>query len=251
MIISASQPTYLPWIRYFAMIDSCDTFLCLDSFQMVNSSFHRRNRIKNLQDEEIWLTVPVGRQNLTLLNKTIITNFELVKKHLFIFEENYHHTPFFNETYQWFKEVLDNKFNSLSHFTTSLIVSLCERMGVETPIILTSQMDYEKTLKKDKLIVSLVKMVGGTSYRANWGSSSYIEKETPGGFFPSQGLELSYFNYEHPLYLQRGEGFMPYLCILDLLSNIGFKKALSLIRSGIRESFNYRFYRKEIMKLED
>ena len=58
MTIAISQPTYLPWLGYFDLIDQSDTFVLLDSVQFEKQSWQQRNRIKT-PSGLLWLTVPV------------------------------------------------------------------------------------------------------------------------------------------------------------------------------------------------
>jgi len=55
--VAISQPTYLPWMGYFELIDSADTFVYLDSVQFVRQSWQHRNRIKTPTGLQ-WLTIP-------------------------------------------------------------------------------------------------------------------------------------------------------------------------------------------------
>ena len=52
------QPTFLPWIGYFDMIDKVDCFVFLDHVQLVKRSWQVRNRIIVSQQEKFF-TVPV------------------------------------------------------------------------------------------------------------------------------------------------------------------------------------------------
>ena len=58
MKVAISQPTYLPWIGYFDLIDQVDAFIFLDSVQFEKQSWQQRNRIKTPKGLQ-WLTVPV------------------------------------------------------------------------------------------------------------------------------------------------------------------------------------------------
>ena len=44
--VAIMQPTYLPWAGYFALMDSVDTFVILDSVQFSKRSWQQRNQIK-------------------------------------------------------------------------------------------------------------------------------------------------------------------------------------------------------------
>ena len=46
MITAIMQPTFIPWIGYFDMIDKVDHFIFLDSIQLTKRSWQVRNKIK-------------------------------------------------------------------------------------------------------------------------------------------------------------------------------------------------------------
>ena len=48
------QPTYLPWLGYFSMIDDVDVFVFLDSVQLVKRSWQVRNRIKHFPNRPLF-----------------------------------------------------------------------------------------------------------------------------------------------------------------------------------------------------
>ena len=56
MKIGISQPTFLPWCGYIALIDHVDEFIFLDDVQF-EKGWHQRNYIK-LQNKKYLLTVP-------------------------------------------------------------------------------------------------------------------------------------------------------------------------------------------------
>ena len=47
MKIAISQPTYLPWQGYFALIDYVDEFIFLENIQFNKRSWQQRNKIIN------------------------------------------------------------------------------------------------------------------------------------------------------------------------------------------------------------
>lgn len=46
MRVAIAQPTYLPWLGYFDLIDQVDAFVILDHVQFEKQSWQHRNRIK-------------------------------------------------------------------------------------------------------------------------------------------------------------------------------------------------------------
>lgn len=101
--------------------------------------------------------------------------------------------------------------------------------------------------RKDSLLVNICHILKADSYLSAQGSAAYIEKDTAGGEFTKQEIELLYLNYEHPVYKQQGKNFIAYIGIYDLLFNVGFEEALAYIRKGNRENYSYLEYRRDIL----
>ena len=96
MKIAISQPTYLPWIGYFDLIDQVDVFVLLDDVQFEKRSWQQRNRIKTPLGLQ-WLTVPVisrGRRE-QLINQVEIETPQFSRDHCRAVEHNYRRAQFF------------------------------------------------------------------------------------------------------------------------------------------------------------
>ena len=63
MRVAVSQPTYLPWMGYFALINNVDAFVFYDDVQFSPQSWQQRNKIKTGNGTQ-WLTVPIERNEL-------------------------------------------------------------------------------------------------------------------------------------------------------------------------------------------
>ena len=61
--VAIMQPTFLPWIGYFALIHEVDTFVFLDSVQFAKRSWQQRNQIKTASGAQ-WITMPVASSGL-------------------------------------------------------------------------------------------------------------------------------------------------------------------------------------------
>ena len=59
MIISILQPSFIPWIGYFAIIEKSDFVVFLDHVQFDKRSRQQRNTIKT-NTGPLYLTVPVS-----------------------------------------------------------------------------------------------------------------------------------------------------------------------------------------------
>src|SRR5579859_2138328 len=59
VIVTISQPRYLPFQGYFTRIDRSDRFILLDNVQYARHDWENRNKVKTAQGPS-WLTVPVN-----------------------------------------------------------------------------------------------------------------------------------------------------------------------------------------------
>lgn len=249
MKIAIMQPTYIPWLGYFDLMDSVDKFVFLDDVKLVKCSWHVRNRIKTSQGG-LYLTVPIrrtkGRDKL-ILDKTIITNSgPWQKKHLKSMFFAYRKAEFFDEIYAFIEETINKDIILLSDFNINFIISLCRMVGIKKEFILSSNLENIFG-EKDMRLISLCQSLGGSEYLSPQGSAAYINRESPGGEFPKSDVTLFYQNYQHPRYRQLYGDFISHMSIIDLLFNHGFDESLKILRSGRREPIDYLSFGKNAL----
>jgi len=241
------QPTYLPWIGHFDLIDQVDKFVFLDNVQLVKRSWDVRNRIKTAQGE-LYLSVPVKKTKHRdeLLNSEAIVNDEdpWRKKHLRSIELAYRKAPYFEEVYAFLKSMIITEEKILSEFNTNIVISITKRLGIYTTILKATELS-ELTGRKDSLLVSICKTTECDTYISQPGAAVYIESQSPGGNFLKNQITLYYHNYTHPIYTQMYDNFISHMSIIDLLFNHGFENSLTIIRSGRNEPKYNLAFRKE------
>ena len=58
--ISINQPTFMPWLGWFELLDNTDVFVLLDDVQFSKQSWQQRNRIKTSKGSE-FITLSVKK----------------------------------------------------------------------------------------------------------------------------------------------------------------------------------------------
>ncbi len=234
MKIAIAQPTYLPWLGYFDLLDQVDRFVFLDSVQFEKRSWQQRNRIKTPTGLQ-WLTVPVisrGRRNQRIAEAEI--GEEFWHDHLRSIEMNYRRAPFFNQYYGVVDELIRSLApnSGLASLTIGLTRWFTEAMGIRTPLIRSSELPVQG--KRTELLAEICGLLGATTYLSSLGSAEYLVNEL--AVMTERSVEVAFQHYEHPIYRQLFPPFQPYACILDLLFNEG-ENALAIVRSGRRPAF--------------
>ena len=102
------QPSYIPWIGYFNIINRVDKFVLLDTVQF-DLSWRNRNRIRtNSLNGWGWLTVPILKKGKTyqLLKDAQINNCDKwQKRHWKSIKQYYGKAKYFQEYAPFFEEV--------------------------------------------------------------------------------------------------------------------------------------------------
>ena len=240
MICAIMQPTYIPWIGYFDLIDKVDKFVFLDDVQLTKRSWQVRNRIKG-KNGEIWLTIPIiktrSRNELSIKDAMTNDNEKWRKKHLKTIELNYKKSACFDEVYPFLVDMY-SRYISLCELNSGIIMEISEKIQITTDFIYSSSLS-DISGNKDEKLVHICKAIGANEYLSPQGSAEYINLTSKGGRFIEKNIALYYHSYDHPIYKQLYDGFIPYLGIYDLLFNEGFEKALNIIRKGRCENIHY------------
>jgi len=231
MKVAISQPTYLPWIGYFDLIDQVDTFVFLDDVQFEKQSWQQRNRIKTPTGLQ-WLTVPVifrGRFG-QLINEVEIRDREFWRHHLRAIELNYRRAPFFDQYFDDLCLRLNcTEGTRLVDLNIRLIEWLLDTLGIRTRRLTSSHL--KQAGKRVELLGNLCAALDATQYVSPLGATSYLLEGTDAPL--GTAVELLFQHYEHPHYRQLFPPFRPQACILDLLFNEG-DRSLEILRSGRR-----------------
>jgi hypothetical protein len=230
------QPTYLPWIGYFDLIDSVDVFVFLDDVQVLKRSWGVRNRILG-QNGETFLTVPLSGHThgdgSAFTDTMIDLGQNWAKTHLATIRHAYAKAARFDEVFPDLEAALLRGHTTIGALNQDFICTTARRIGVATPFLRSSELQGVQG-RKDAKLVSICRAIGADTYLSAPGSAVYIEQDQEGGAFAGSGIALCYHSYVHPIYPQRREGFVSHMSIVDLLMNCGYAAALEIIRSGRR-----------------
>ena len=215
MIVGIAQPTFFPWIGYYNIIKNSNMFVFLDNVKFEKHSWQMRNRVKNSSkhsDSEVWMSVPTkGVTNNTLIKDVIIDNTKNWKqKHVKTLKNNY--SKSFQEI-KFLTQIYDNEWNKLADFNIESITKCCQYLGIKTKLIKAS--DLLATGKKGDLVLNICKELNANEYFSTIGSKDYLEDYRDS--FEDARIKITYHNYTHPIYKQKGNNFLPNLSILDLI----------------------------------
>lgn len=229
MLLGISQPTFIPWIGYFAFLDRIDKLIFLDDVQFEKRSWQQRNYIK-LNDDKHYLTISVkskSKYSQKILEVEILNdkNIELIKKKIF---HAYKKSNYFKNYYQSICNILDKNHTRLSDLNIELINFFVKALQIQIDFDYSSH--YSLNLNKEQLIFELCRLNKCNQYLTTIGSKKYLEMFD---IIPNSNIKISYFEYENIKYNQLGKNFIPKLSIIDLLFNEG-ENSINIIRKGLK-----------------
>ena len=226
--IAIMQPTFLPWMGYFGLINIVDEFIILDDVQFDRRSWQQRNRICH-NNGDLLLTVPVNKTGKfeQLINEVKVSKdwVNYRRKMLTTIRHAYSKSKFFEIIFPELTDILCSNESFLSLLNQDLINWGCKLLQIPTPLVRASTLKADG--KRTDYLIKLCKVVDGTVYISPQGSKTYLENDTQ---FEKNNIKLKYFIFKHPMYEQLSDKFVYNLSFIDALFNIGPEKMRELIQ---------------------
>lgn len=227
------QPTYLPWLGYFEMIDSSDVFIVFDHVQFEKKSWQHRNKIKTANGV-ISLTVPVQKMPQKTRICDIKISYErkdVLKKHFKAIELAYKKAPYFEKYKPLFEKIYSKKHILLRDLNVEIIKLICDILGIKKKIIFSSELNLkDENMQKTEKVINLCKNQQITHLYDAKGAETFLDR----ALFQKESILIDFQEFSHPEYPQLWGEFVPYISIIDLIFNQG-NKSLSVIRDRIKK----------------
>ncbi|QNE40489.1 WbqC family protein [Hymenobacter sp. NBH84] len=218
MKVAIMQPYLFPYIGYFQLLAAADLFVVYDDVHYIKKGWINRNRIL-LHGAEHLFTLPClnASQNKLINEVEVDWASKEVRKVRLTMEMAYRKAPFFEQVYPLVQRVLEGSGPAtIAEVATHSIRAVCAYLGIDTPIVTSSQQPYHNThLSKGARLVDIVQQEGGDQYLNPIGGEALYTKE----FFAEHGIALHFVKSLPIRYAQPvpDNGFVPWLSILDVL----------------------------------
>lgn len=220
MILSATQPYFVPFAGFFYKAHRSDLCVILDDVQFPRgTTWLTRNRFKNDQGT-LWLTVPVWKKGLgvqSINNVRICHEGHWARKHLESLKCAYARAPCFPDHLDFVEKMFSEHFERLVDLNMAVIRHLMRCLRIETRVVLLSELGVEG--QGTPRLIEICKKLGATNYLAQAPAKKYLEAN----LFLEAGVQLEFFNPPTPVYPQLWGEFIPNLSAFDLLFNCGPK----------------------------
>jgi len=228
MILTAHQPTYLPWLGTFHKILLSDMFCFFDIAQYQKKEWDNRNKILT-SNGELMLSVPTkSKKHFEKKIGEIEINNETnwAEKHFKTIFLNYKKHPFFENHKKFLEEMyLETKWNKLSSLNIFFYKYMLNLLDHKIPIVMASDYDFQG--EKSDLVLDMCQKLGASTYIFGGEGKNYANIQS----FENANIDLIFQEYNHPKYFQykHNQDFVSHLSVLDLIMNYSKKDIKAII----------------------
>lgn len=212
------QPYFLPYIGYFQLINSVDTFVIYDSVNFIKKGWINRNNFL-IENYPKLISIPLeGASQNKLINTINVKKEKDYKKVLNSIESNYSKACNFGEYFPSFKNIFNKPGQcSISTFNFDLMNWAIQNMNVKTEFIFSSNLNINHDLKGQDKIIEICKKLNASTYvNLPGGKVLYEEK-----IFLQENINLKFLESGSHEYLHvKTKKFYSNLSFLDVLMNV-------------------------------
>ncbi len=218
MKLGIMQPYFMPYIGYWQMMNVVDKYVIYDDVNYKKGSWSNRNRILMKGKEEGWayISLPLNKasQNKKYNETFISDDKKMIEKLLKSIYSSYCKAPFFKAVFNIVEDILYNDEKQLARFLKYSFEKVNKYIGIETELIMSSDIKKNNELKLEKKIIHICEVMKADQYYSAMGGWDLYSKEE----FAEHGIEFIFLKAKDTIqYKQFDNQFVPWLSIIDVM----------------------------------
>jgi len=211
MTVGIMQPYLFPYLGYWQLIASVDSFVLYDDVNFIKQGYINRNSILSKNKPQVITLELKGASSNKLINQIEVGNN--AKKILKTIKQNYSKAPYYKDVIILIEDIFNQNEKNLAKFIGYSIEKICEYLSINTSLIYSSDINKDNTLKSQDKVIEICKLLNGDRYINAIGGKKLYSKED----FSQNGLELYFLDTKEVQYDQFENEFVPFLSIVDIL----------------------------------
>lgn len=207
------QPYFLPYIGYFQLIGAVDEFVIYDQIKFTKKGWINRNRFL-LNGDAAFFTLPLNKSSDSsdVVERRLADTFD-PDKLLNQINGAYRKAPYFKAVYPLVERIVSFDNRNLFEYIHHSVALVCEHIGIATPILASSSISFDNTLKSQEKVIAICKAREAVRYINPIGGNELYSRDQ----FAQAGIKLQFLESCPVEYVQFGDGFVSSLSILDVL----------------------------------
>jgi len=217
MKFAAFQPYFFPYLGHFDLINQVDIWIVSNRLQYIEKGWMNRNRILHPVSGWTYINVPIKAHHfdIRIQDVMIIPSAEWKTRILGQLAHYKRQAPFYSNTLQLVRKCLENDTDSLSELNTSILLRVCEHLGVPFHYLFESDLNIQKqdyeTLSD--WICAIASELGADEFLNPPRGAHLYDRQR----FSSLGVKLNFRSFTNMVYETGGYNFEPALSIIDVL----------------------------------
>ena len=216
MKLGIMQPYFFPYIGYFQLIAAVDRFVVYDDAQWMKGGWINRNRIL-VGGNPHYITLPIRKGSIQLMinERALAFNAEAqIGTILQQITEAYRRAPFFEPVFKLVSRCLGCREKNASVFIVHALRECCNYLGIDTPFVISSELDKKNELKGAERVLEINRVMGARHYINPIGGMELYDKRP----FADNGIRLDFIRTRDITYQQfKNQKFVPALSIIDVM----------------------------------
>ncbi len=224
------QPYFFPYLGYFQLINEVNRFVVYDNLKYTKKGWINRNQILVDGKAKVF-SLPLKKDsNLLLINKRCISKEYSREKLLAKIYGNYSKAPFFSQTFEVIKKIIEYPNNNLFFYILNSLQELCDYLLLSTKIQIASDISIDHSLKGKEKVIAICETLGSNSYVNPISGKNIYDRQS----FIKKGIDLKFLCMDQVVYRQFDNRFVPSLSIIDILMFNSRDKVQELLKTHYR-----------------
>ncbi len=213
--LAIMQPYFFPYIGYFQLMNAVDEFVIYDNIEYTKKGWINRNRILvNGKDEYITLPLRKDSDYLQVKDRFLADSWKQDRQKLLNkVRESYRKAPYFQDVYMLVENCLMYDNHNLFDFLFHSINIIKDYLSISAKLTVSSSVNIDHSMKSESKVLALCKALNAGNYINPIGGLDLYSKKT----FWENSVHLNFIKSDLIEYSQLGNGFIPWLSILDVL----------------------------------
>lgn len=211
MKVAIMQPYFFPYIWYWQLINSVDTFVIYDDVNYIKQWYINRNFILINNKKNLFSLQLIWSSSNKKINE--INTWNNKNKLIKTIKNTYKNAPYYNDTINLIEEIIWYEEINLWKYLWNLIIKISNYLDIKTNFLYSSEIEKNNNLKwKDKVIEICNKLNAKTYINSIWWKELYNSND-----FLIKWINLFFLETIIQEYKQFNNEFIPYLSIIDIM----------------------------------
>jgi hypothetical protein len=186
--VAVIQPYFVPYAGYFRLFAAADLVVMFDCVQFPRRGWVHRNRFALASGEQDWLTLPIAKCD----RDTRICDLEFAPGAGERIARAMHRFPLLERALRASNPLLERTLHvgdaDFTNYLCDLVSETALALSMLRPMIRSSTLPIDPSLRAQDRVIAIVKAVGGTHYVNPSGGRELYDHDS----FANAGLELRF-----------------------------------------------------------